>query len=276
MADVVFPLETHAEKDGTVTHPDGRLQRVRPSAWPPRRHPPELGRPRRAVSGPRPRHRHHLPALRLRRPRRRGPVLRRHRPTPTSAAAASAGKTTPRCRERLPESARPPGQGRRTLESPDTQRDSASAGSSGSRPPSPGRSLALGTYRDLWAGPITELNPPLKFLAPAAARRDLAGRRRAPGPEDRRRGPGRPERHQRRGHGRRSRNGSRRASASCSRAPPTATPTPCSTAAPVERRDREGRPMLIPLADTAVRRSDLDHGRQVAGDLRRDLRRSCR
>jgi NADH-quinone oxidoreductase subunit G len=31
-ADLVFPLETHAEKDGTVTHPDGRLQRVRPSA----------------------------------------------------------------------------------------------------------------------------------------------------------------------------------------------------------------------------------------------------
>ncbi|MEX0972906.1 MAG: molybdopterin dinucleotide binding domain-containing protein, partial [Solirubrobacterales bacterium] len=27
-------------------------------------------------------------------------------------------------------------------------------------------SLTLGTYRDLWAGPITELNPPLKFLQP--------------------------------------------------------------------------------------------------------------
>ena len=26
--------------------------------------------------------------------------------------------------------------------------------------------LTLGTYRDLWAGPITELNPPLKFLQP--------------------------------------------------------------------------------------------------------------
>jgi len=26
--------------------------------------------------------------------------------------------------------------------------------------------LSLGTYRDLWAGPITELNPPLRFLAP--------------------------------------------------------------------------------------------------------------
>jgi anaerobic selenocysteine-containing dehydrogenase len=24
----------------------------------------------------------------------------------------------------------------------------------------------LSTYRDLWAGPITELNPPLKFLTP--------------------------------------------------------------------------------------------------------------
>ncbi len=31
-ADVIFPLESHAEKDGTVTHPEGRLQRVRPSA----------------------------------------------------------------------------------------------------------------------------------------------------------------------------------------------------------------------------------------------------
>jgi anaerobic selenocysteine-containing dehydrogenase len=26
--------------------------------------------------------------------------------------------------------------------------------------------LQLGTYRDIWAGPITELNPPLKFLQP--------------------------------------------------------------------------------------------------------------
>ena len=31
-ADVVFPAETHAEKEGTVTHPDGRLQRVRPTS----------------------------------------------------------------------------------------------------------------------------------------------------------------------------------------------------------------------------------------------------
>jgi NADH-quinone oxidoreductase subunit G len=30
-ADVVFPSETYAEKEGTVTHPDGRLQRLRPA-----------------------------------------------------------------------------------------------------------------------------------------------------------------------------------------------------------------------------------------------------
>jgi NADH-quinone oxidoreductase subunit G len=30
-ADVVFPAESYAEKEGTVTHPDGRLQRQRPT-----------------------------------------------------------------------------------------------------------------------------------------------------------------------------------------------------------------------------------------------------
>jgi NADH-quinone oxidoreductase subunit G len=30
-ADVVFPAEVYAEKEGTVVHPDGRLQRLRPA-----------------------------------------------------------------------------------------------------------------------------------------------------------------------------------------------------------------------------------------------------
>jgi NADH-quinone oxidoreductase subunit G len=30
-ADVVFPAETYAEKEGTIVHPDGRLQRLRPA-----------------------------------------------------------------------------------------------------------------------------------------------------------------------------------------------------------------------------------------------------
>ena len=34
-ADVVLPLQSHAEKEGTVTHPDGRLQRLRPSVLDP-------------------------------------------------------------------------------------------------------------------------------------------------------------------------------------------------------------------------------------------------
>ncbi len=30
-ADIVFPAESHAEKEGTITHPDGRVQRLRPA-----------------------------------------------------------------------------------------------------------------------------------------------------------------------------------------------------------------------------------------------------
>jgi NADH-quinone oxidoreductase subunit G len=30
-ADIVFPAESHAEKEGTIVHPDGRLQRLRPA-----------------------------------------------------------------------------------------------------------------------------------------------------------------------------------------------------------------------------------------------------
>jgi NADH-quinone oxidoreductase subunit G len=35
-ADVVFPAEAYAEKEGTLTHPDGRLQRLRPAIGRPR------------------------------------------------------------------------------------------------------------------------------------------------------------------------------------------------------------------------------------------------
>ncbi len=35
-ANIVFPAETHAEKEGVVTHPEGRLQRLRPNVPPPR------------------------------------------------------------------------------------------------------------------------------------------------------------------------------------------------------------------------------------------------
>jgi len=152
-ADVLFPLETHAEKDGTVTHPDGRLQRVRPSAGRPGDILPNiqvlaalstaLGEDTGVDSQP-----SAFAAL-------------------TSAIPFYAGigdtdiggrgvrwqDTSSAANAPVPEE--PAGAG-----SPDTQRDSASGD------PAPAGSLALGTYRDLWAGPITELNPPLKFLTP--------------------------------------------------------------------------------------------------------------
>jgi NADH-quinone oxidoreductase subunit G len=152
-ADVVFPLETHAEKDGTVTHPDGRLQRVRPSA----------GRPGEVQSNV-------IVLAELARALGLETTIDSQpsafaaltQAVPFYAAIADtdiAGRgirwqeTSAAANVPVPEE--PAGAG-----SPDTQRDSASGD------PAPAGSLALGTYRDLWAGPITELNPPLKFLEP--------------------------------------------------------------------------------------------------------------
>jgi NADH-quinone oxidoreductase subunit G len=152
-ADVVLPLETHAEKDGTVTHPDGRLQRVRPSAS----RPGDI-RPNIAV----------LSELCSKLGLDTGIDSQ-----PTAFAALTGavsfynGITDEQIGGRgtrwqdgpsggqLPDPGRASGTG-----SPDTQPARASAD------PVPDAPLALGTYRDLWAGPITELNPPLKFLTP--------------------------------------------------------------------------------------------------------------
>ncbi len=68
MADIVFPLETHAEKDGTVTHPDGRLQRVRPSARAPAASIPAGGFLAALSLSSGPRHRRRRPSRRLRTP----------------------------------------------------------------------------------------------------------------------------------------------------------------------------------------------------------------
>jgi NADH-quinone oxidoreductase subunit G len=183
MADIVFPLETHAEKDGTVTHPDGRLQRVRPSASRPGEIRPNwgilvelslaLGHDTGISSQP-----SAFAALAEAVPFYSGitdadiggrgirwqeaggsvgpdsaDATRREEASASEDAAGASGSVSgesgPTDLSDL-ERASDPG-------SPDTQRDSASA--------DPG-SLALSTYRDLWAGPITELNPPLRFLAP--------------------------------------------------------------------------------------------------------------
>jgi NADH-quinone oxidoreductase subunit G len=145
-ADVLLPLETHAEKDGTVTHPDGRLQRVRPSVG----RPGDI-RPNFQV----------LAELSAALGHDTGVDSQ-----PTAFAALKAA---------VPfyadvDDAKLGGKGLRW-------QDTAAAASA----PAPGQPIreagiagraiteggfALGTYRDLWAGPITELNPPLRFLQP--------------------------------------------------------------------------------------------------------------
>jgi NADH-quinone oxidoreductase subunit G len=176
-ADVILPLETHAEKDGTVTHPDGRLQRVRPSA----------GRPGDIRSN----------VLVLSMLAENLGLTTGIDSQPTAFAALTKavsfydgiedeqiGGRGLRWQDReggassgnAPELDAPA-----DMSSPDTERDAplsmvqpdstprgVASGEDVSAEPtrnSDGR-LTLGTYRNLWVGPITELNPPLKFLTP--------------------------------------------------------------------------------------------------------------
>ena len=146
-ADVVFPAEANAEKEGTVTHPDGRLQRLRPA----------IGRPRSTRPGWQV-----LAELALR---------CGHDLDVRVASAASA---------QLFEGVG--FYGGLTLEAIGGQglrwpaREQAAALPAGAaapfaleRPPSaprPNGALRLGSFRSLWAGPEVELSPALHFLAP--------------------------------------------------------------------------------------------------------------
>ncbi|HWO16095.1 MAG TPA: NADH-quinone oxidoreductase subunit NuoG [Solirubrobacterales bacterium] len=152
-ADVVLPLESHAEKDGTVTHPDGRIQRLRPSA----------SRPDEILSN--------LSVLAQLSEALGHDTGIASQPSALAAISEAvpfyagiedseiAGKGVrwqdrPEAASKAPQAEGASGEGPR-----ETLRDS------GSGKPSP-EALTLGTYRDLWAGPITELNPPLRFLEP--------------------------------------------------------------------------------------------------------------
>ncbi len=151
-ANVVFPAEFYAEQEGTVTHPDGRLQRLRPGVP----H-PGLVRPMWQV----------LAEL---------SALLGHETGIDSAEAALAAiaSEVPFYAGITPEEI--DGAGVRWQE-----RDAAS---SFPRPAS-GRAsvsgflalgrdgeaqrLRLGTYRDLWATEVTERSPALRFLVPGQA-----------------------------------------------------------------------------------------------------------
>ncbi len=190
-ADVVFPLESHAEKDGTVTHPEGRLQRVRPSAQRPGDIRPgwlvlaelsaALGHETGIHSGP-----EALAAVAHAVPFYDGIddstiAGRGIRWQDTEAArsfAASLGADeagTTSSGGTAPTSAAPasPADGQPVT-------DASGAGESGVAlgavvpaetvtPGSPAdhQGFILGTYRDLWADSTTDLSPALNYLVPA-------------------------------------------------------------------------------------------------------------
>ena len=173
-ADVIFPAESHAEKEGTVVHPDGRLQRIRPNIPHPGDARPgwqilaelaaRLGDETGIDSAE-----EALEALASEVPFYAGLTLDeiggrgiRWQDRPAAArfptdAGSGVSSSEPSARAVSPSEAT--AAPRETGESegmPDPA--SAQAGDG---------SLKLGTYRDLWAAEVTERSPALRFLAPS-------------------------------------------------------------------------------------------------------------
>jgi NADH-quinone oxidoreductase subunit G len=156
-AHVILPAESHAEKEGTVVHPDGRLQRLRIAI----QHPGDVRAGWRAIAelgvacgldldGVR-RSADVFEALVAAVPFYAGLTLEEIGGTgvrwPATAAASALGPLTP--------------DGGRTAP--------AGAGGPVSSPPAPAAThgkLTLGTYRPLWASPEVEISPALQYLVP--------------------------------------------------------------------------------------------------------------
>jgi NADH-quinone oxidoreductase subunit G len=158
MADVVFALESHAEMEGSVTHPDGRLQRVRPSA----RHPGDV-RPVWLV----------LTELAAALDHETGfgaakdvlSAIAEDVPFYAGLTPEEIGGRGIRWQDRAEAASFP------TLEGAaggPSREDCAFREGSPAAPTAGAENggLKLGTYRDIWAGPVTELNPALAFLKP--------------------------------------------------------------------------------------------------------------
>ncbi len=145
-ADVILPLQSHAEKEGTVTHPDGRLQRVRPSVEDPGEVRPvwealcELAAALGHETGI-----ESVPELIA--------AMAADTPIYGDISAEEIGGRGVRWQERGAAAALPTPAWESELAAP-------------AAPEPPVDGLLLGTYRDLWATPVTELNPPLRFLEP--------------------------------------------------------------------------------------------------------------
>jgi NADH-quinone oxidoreductase subunit G len=158
-ADFFFPAEHFAEKEGTVTHPDGRLQRLRPSV-------PRPGEVRAGWQW--------LSELSALLGDETGidsaPEALEALASETAIYAGltheEIGGTGVRWQERDAASALA---GSKLSESTSSAPVGESAGSEPPGNDSAGEngSLRLGTYRDLWVGEATERSPALHFLSPA-------------------------------------------------------------------------------------------------------------
>ncbi len=164
LADVVLPSEAFAEKEGTVTHPDGRLQRLRPAVPRPGEVRPiwqalvelaaRLGDETGIDSAP-----EALAAIASEVPFYAGVTQDeiggrgvRWQTRPQAGGAGPGGGSADPSRGAAAQNAR----------------DDVAAGRRASTepPPSPASGLRLGSYRALWADEVTERNPALRFLAP--------------------------------------------------------------------------------------------------------------
>jgi NADH-quinone oxidoreductase subunit G len=172
LADIVIPAETHAEKEGTVTHPDGRLQRVRRN----------VPLPEGMLPGWR-----FLDAVAT----ELGAGVDAEAPSDIFAALCADvpfygsltyeeiggrglrwGDRNPGASwvpQQRPSAAPVGGPAGTPTETPSQSTESAAEtrDRSPAGPPTGGApSLLLGTYRDLWATDVTKRNPALRFLMP--------------------------------------------------------------------------------------------------------------
>ena len=248
-ANVVFPRRVVREKEGTVTHPDGRVQRLRQADRAPRRGPPagwcvldELATPRRGHAAAR------MPRERDRADLRRRAVLR-------GLTLEEIGGSGVRWQEREAAS---------KLAAPELPEPAA--GDAPRRPP-PDGTAARHRAPSLWSGSrVTEHSPPLRFLAPRQRAELSPADAERLGIDAGRRGRGGAERHER-------------------RAPPPRCAPACragsvfliegTTRTTRSAHERQPREVEVARRDARLhrggrlRRGRLDPDPQVARDLRR-------
>jgi NADH-quinone oxidoreductase subunit G len=147
-ANVVFPAESYAEKEGTLVHPDGRVQRLRPAIG----HQGETRAEWSVIAELAKRCGLDLAAL-------TGPMVSRQLfdavPFYAGLTLEEIGGRGVRWQERTAAAAYP------DPSAPETSAESYVAVAS------PNGALRLGSFRSIWAAPEVEVSPALKFLHPS-------------------------------------------------------------------------------------------------------------